>query len=114
MKLVDGVHHLTFLSDDIDRLAAFYERVFEATKTLDMTEEGVRHVFLEVGPTTVLHPFQLLHEPDAVLEPRNPSPVRGIPLVGLIGQTPYSRARSDQGTHSRQISTFHGWQCLRL
>jgi catechol 2,3-dioxygenase-like lactoylglutathione lyase family enzyme len=29
MKLVDGVHHLTFLTEDIDRLAAFYERVFE-------------------------------------------------------------------------------------
>ena len=28
-----------------------------------MTEERVRHVFLEVGPTTVLHPFQLLDEP---------------------------------------------------
>jgi catechol 2,3-dioxygenase-like lactoylglutathione lyase family enzyme len=60
MSLVGGVHHLTFLTEDIDRLSAFYERVFEAAKTLDMTEDGVRHVFLEVGPTTVLHPFQIL------------------------------------------------------
>jgi catechol 2,3-dioxygenase-like lactoylglutathione lyase family enzyme len=64
MKLVDGMHHVTFLTDDIDRLAGFYERVFEANKTLDMTEEGVRHVFIEVGATTVLHPFQLLEGPD--------------------------------------------------
>jgi catechol 2,3-dioxygenase-like lactoylglutathione lyase family enzyme len=63
MKLLDGVHHLTFLTEDIDRLAGFYERVFEARKTLDMTEEGVRHVFLEVGPITVLHPFQILEGP---------------------------------------------------
>jgi catechol 2,3-dioxygenase-like lactoylglutathione lyase family enzyme len=63
MRLVDGVHHVTFLTDDIDRLATFYERVFEARKTLDMTEEGLRHVFLEVGATTVLHPFQLLAGP---------------------------------------------------
>lgn len=63
MKLVDGVHHLTFLTEDIDRLAAFYERVFEARKTLDMTEEGTRHVFLDVGLTTVLHPFQILDGP---------------------------------------------------
>lgn len=28
-----------------------------------MTEEGVRHIFLEVGTTTVLHPFQILERP---------------------------------------------------
>jgi catechol 2,3-dioxygenase-like lactoylglutathione lyase family enzyme len=64
MKLVEGVHHVTFLTEDIDRLVAFYERVFEARKTLDLTEEGLRHAFLEVGPTTVLHPFQILEGPD--------------------------------------------------
>lgn len=63
MKLVEGVHHVTFLTEDIDRLAAFYERVFDARKTLDMAEEGIRHIFLEVGPTTVLHPFQILEGP---------------------------------------------------
>lgn len=60
MTLAHGVHHATFLTEDVDRLTAFYERVFDARKTLDMTEEGVRHVFLEVGPATVLHPFQIL------------------------------------------------------
>jgi catechol 2,3-dioxygenase-like lactoylglutathione lyase family enzyme len=63
MRLVDGVHHVTFLTEDVDRLTAFYENVFEATKTLDLTEEGVRHVFLEIGPATVLHPFQILASP---------------------------------------------------
>ena len=63
MSLVGGVHHVTFLTEDIDRLAAFYERVFDAGKTLDMTEEGVRHVFLEVGVATVLHPFQIIDGP---------------------------------------------------
>jgi catechol 2,3-dioxygenase-like lactoylglutathione lyase family enzyme len=62
-QLVDGIHHITFLTEDVERLAAFYERVLDARKTLDMTEEGVRHVFLEVGPRTVLHPFQLLDGP---------------------------------------------------
>jgi catechol 2,3-dioxygenase-like lactoylglutathione lyase family enzyme len=63
VRLCEGVHHLTFLTEDIDRLEAFYGRVFDARKTLDMTEEGVRHVFLEVGPATVLHPFQILDGP---------------------------------------------------
>jgi catechol 2,3-dioxygenase-like lactoylglutathione lyase family enzyme len=63
MTLVDGLHHLTFLTDDVDRLKAFYERVFEARTTLDMTEEGVRHVFIELSATTILHPFQILDGP---------------------------------------------------
>ena len=60
MKLVDGVHHVTFITEDMDRLVDFYGRVFDAEVTLDMTEEGLRHVFLKVGPSTVLHPFQFL------------------------------------------------------
>jgi len=28
-RLVEGIEHLNFLSDDLDRLAGFYERVFE-------------------------------------------------------------------------------------
>jgi catechol 2,3-dioxygenase-like lactoylglutathione lyase family enzyme len=70
VKLVEGVHHVTFLTEDIDGLVAFYERVFDARKTLDMTEEGVRPVFLEVGPTTVLHPFQIPDVSDSETLPR--------------------------------------------
>lgn len=63
MRLVDGVHHVTFLTEDLDRLLAFYVRVFDAEVTLDMTEEGLRHAFLKVGAATVLHPFQILEGP---------------------------------------------------
>lgn len=63
MELLQGVHHVTFLSEDLDRLAAFYERVFGAERTLDMTEEGIRHLFLAIGRATVLHPFQILEGP---------------------------------------------------
>ena len=71
MQLVDGVHHVTFLTEDMDRLLAFYVRVFDAEVTFDMTEEGLRHAFLRVGPTTVLHPFQILEGP----APPAPSPM---------------------------------------
>ena len=63
MPLVDGAHHITFLTEDMDRLLAFYVRVFDAEVTLDMTEDGLRHTFLRVGPKTVLHPFQMLEGP---------------------------------------------------
>jgi catechol 2,3-dioxygenase-like lactoylglutathione lyase family enzyme len=73
VPLVAGVHHVTFLTEDLDRLLGFYVRVFDAEVTLDMTEEGVRHAFLAVGPTTVLHPFQLLDGP----APPPPGPMFG-------------------------------------
>lgn len=59
MKLLSGINHLTFVTADMDRLIRFYQRVFEARVTLDLEEEGLRHTFIEVGPHTVLHPFQV-------------------------------------------------------
>ena len=59
MTLLNGIHHLTFLTADMDRLISFYQRVFDARVTLDLEEEGLRHAFIEVGPTTVQHPFQV-------------------------------------------------------
>lgn len=37
MNLVEGVHHVTFLTEDVESLSAFYGRVFDAKRTLDMT-----------------------------------------------------------------------------
>ncbi len=59
MALLDGIHHLTTLTADLDRLISFYRRVFDARVTLDLEEDGLRHAFIELGPTTVLHPFQV-------------------------------------------------------
>jgi catechol 2,3-dioxygenase-like lactoylglutathione lyase family enzyme len=59
MQALAGMHHLTSLTADMDRLIGFYERVFDARVTLDMEEEGLRHTFIEIGTDTVLHPFQL-------------------------------------------------------
>ena len=59
MALLNGIHHLTTLTADLDRLIGFYERVFEARVILDLEEDGLRHAFIELGPTTILHPFQV-------------------------------------------------------
>jgi catechol 2,3-dioxygenase-like lactoylglutathione lyase family enzyme len=59
LPLLNDLHHLTFVTSDLDRLIAFYERVFEARVTVDLEEEGLRHAFIEVGSHTVLHPFQV-------------------------------------------------------
>ena len=57
--MIDGINHLTSLTADMDRLIAFYQRVFDARVTLDLEEEELRHVFIQLGPNTVLHPFQV-------------------------------------------------------
>lgn len=59
MALLNGIHHMTTLTADLDRLIAFYERVFDARVILDLEEDGLRHAFIEIGPVTVLHPFQV-------------------------------------------------------
>jgi catechol 2,3-dioxygenase-like lactoylglutathione lyase family enzyme len=59
MKLLNDIHHLTFITADMDRLISFYKRIFEAQVIVDLEEEGLRHAFIEVGPHTVLHPFQI-------------------------------------------------------
>jgi catechol 2,3-dioxygenase-like lactoylglutathione lyase family enzyme len=59
MQLLNDIHHLTFVTADMDRLTAFYQRVFDAEVLLDLEEDGLRHAFIKVGPHTVLHPFQI-------------------------------------------------------
>ena len=60
MALLNDIHHLTFVTGDMDRLLGFYERIFDARVTWDRTEDGgIRHAFIEVGPHTVLHPFEV-------------------------------------------------------
>ena len=59
MQLLNDLHHLTFITADMNRLISFYGRIFGARVTVDLEEEGLRHAFIEVGPHTVLHPFQV-------------------------------------------------------
>jgi catechol 2,3-dioxygenase-like lactoylglutathione lyase family enzyme len=72
LQLLDDIDHLTFVTSDMDLLISFYGRVFGARTTVDLEEEGLRHVFIEVGPRTVLHPFQV-----PGVEPPGPQPMFG-------------------------------------
>ena len=70
VRLLNDIHHLAFITADLDRVIAFYERVFDARVTMELEEGGLRHAFLEVGPHTVLHPFQVRG-----LDPPSPQPM---------------------------------------
>lgn len=70
MELLNDLHHLTFITADLDRLITFYRRIFDAKVMVDLEEEGLRHAFIAVGTHTVLHPFQV-----PGIEPPDPQPM---------------------------------------
>jgi len=51
MRLLNDIHHLTFLTADMDRLINFYAGIFGARVTAGLEEESLRHAFIEVGRT---------------------------------------------------------------
>jgi catechol 2,3-dioxygenase-like lactoylglutathione lyase family enzyme len=58
--LLDGVNHVAILTQDADRLHAFYRDVFDAAVSADSTEApGVRLSFVDIGPATELNVFQV-------------------------------------------------------
>ena len=59
MALTAGPHHLATVTADMDRLIEFYEGVFDARVVADIREEGLRHVFIDLGGGFLLHPFEI-------------------------------------------------------
>jgi catechol 2,3-dioxygenase-like lactoylglutathione lyase family enzyme len=58
--LLSGVNHVAVLTNDTNRLHAFYREVFDATVSRD-TEAGpgMRLSFINIGPYTELNVFQI-------------------------------------------------------
>ena len=56
--MLSGFNHVAILTDDLDRLEAFYRDVFGVTDVFDMTFEDVHHRLLRVGEQSVLHAFE--------------------------------------------------------
>jgi len=59
MKLVDGISHVATVTDDLDRMVGFYQRVFDAEVSEVMEEEGLRHQLVFLGEQVALHPFEV-------------------------------------------------------
>jgi catechol 2,3-dioxygenase-like lactoylglutathione lyase family enzyme len=60
--LLNGVNHVAILTNDTERLHAFYREVFDATVSRDGSEDGnddVRLSFVDVGPFTELNVFEI-------------------------------------------------------
>lgn len=61
MSMLIGVNHIATISNDLDRLVDFYERIFDAKKVIDVEVPpiGARHVFITLGGPAILHAWQI-------------------------------------------------------
>ena len=58
--LLNGVNHVAIITNDTDRLTAFYRDVFEAEVDGEVPEaEGVRLTFVRIGESAELNVFQI-------------------------------------------------------
>jgi catechol 2,3-dioxygenase-like lactoylglutathione lyase family enzyme len=57
--LLDGINHVAILTNDTDRLLAFYEEMFDAKPSAEVRDGPVRLTMLDVGPRTELNVFQI-------------------------------------------------------
>ncbi len=58
--LLNGVNHVAIVTNDTDRLHAFYREVFDATIGSDFSPEaGVRLSFVDIGPFSELNVFEI-------------------------------------------------------
>ena len=67
--LLNGLNHVAVLTNDSERLHAFYREVFDATIPMEMSEapegEHVRLSIIEIGPFSELNVFQVAGNTEA-------------------------------------------------
>src|SRR4051794_22657624 len=90
--LLDGINHVAVLTNDTDRLHAFYREVFEAdiTEVGPEVEPGLRMTVVHVGPHSELNVFEIAGNTEAD---------RQVPMFG--------RGRLDHmALHAASIEAF--------
>jgi catechol 2,3-dioxygenase-like lactoylglutathione lyase family enzyme len=64
--LLEGVNHVAILTNDSERLHAFYRDVFDAPVSLDREDSpGVRLSFVDIGPAVQLNIFEIADNDEA-------------------------------------------------
>ena len=99
--LLNGINHIALISDDIDRLRAFYTQVFEA-------EVGPTAPHGEAGATLTMSTSDLT-ELNVVTINSNREPERQTPMWGRGGRSLYLQAASAESL-KRSTATRCGCQ----
>jgi catechol 2,3-dioxygenase-like lactoylglutathione lyase family enzyme len=86
--LLNGVNHVAVLTNDTERLHAFYREMFDAVVGHDREETpGVRLSFVDIGPHTQLNVFEVADNAEA--QRQTPMFGRGrIDHLGLQAASP--------------------------
>src|SRR5207249_11099228 len=80
--LLNGVNHVAILTNDTDRLVAFYRDVFDAAVDGQVTEgEGTRLTFIRIGEFAELNVFQV----DGNAEADRQTPMFGRGRIDHLG-----------------------------
>jgi catechol 2,3-dioxygenase-like lactoylglutathione lyase family enzyme len=80
--LLAGFNHVATLTNDSSRLHAFYQEVFDATVSHEMTEsEGVRLSFIDIGTDAELNVFEI----DGNTEAQRQTPMFGRGRIDHLG-----------------------------
>jgi catechol 2,3-dioxygenase-like lactoylglutathione lyase family enzyme len=80
--LLNGVNHVALLTNDTDRLQAFYREIFDANVSRDdEIQPGVRLSFIDIGPDTELNIFQV----DGNAEAQRQTPMFGRGRIDHLG-----------------------------
>lgn len=92
--LLNGINHVATLTNDTDRLHAFYKEVFEAAVVVDNTNAaegpGVRMSIVDIGNGTMLNIFDIAGNTEAT---------RQVPMFG--------RGRIDHiGLRANDLASF--------
>jgi catechol 2,3-dioxygenase-like lactoylglutathione lyase family enzyme len=90
--LLDGVNHVGLLTNDTDRLVAFYRDVFGATARDVERNEELRLTFIHLGPHTELNVFEIAGNTEA----QRQTPMFGRGRLDHIGLQAASREAFDE------------------
>lgn len=90
--LLSGINHVAILTQDTDRLHAFYSEVFGATVFNDERQGGLRFSLVNVGPSAQLNVFEV----EGNTEHSRQSPMFGRGRIDHIGLGAASKEAFDE------------------
>jgi catechol 2,3-dioxygenase-like lactoylglutathione lyase family enzyme len=108
--LSNGFSHIATVTDDVDRMVGFYQRVFDADVMFDL-DDGLRHAAIDIGGNTVLHVFRV---PWVAADDRREAFERGridhfgvtVPTVEALLEVRRRLAAEGEGTTNGEIRDF--------
>lgn len=116
--MLSGVNHITILTDDLDRLALFYEDVFGARKVMELPipalEGPGRHALIAIGSGACLHVFEFAQVPTPAAAPMFARGRIDHVALGAPDAEEFERLRTDLLARGRTDGTVTDFGVMRV